>query len=133
LISKGEFFRASEIWLITFQVVSEIYFASGAGAERYGRSDGQRPFTYEEKVRFYHEASHILDELAEVGLPSLAHHLLETLEAFIPSDPAGVFLRIGRVIRGGQKGGYQYESLAVDLMVRSVEQYLNQTTWDSYT
>lgn len=104
---------------------SEIYFASGAyGAERHGRTDDQRPFTHEEKARFYHEAGHILDELADVGLPSLAHHLLETLEAFIPSDPEGVFLRIGRVIRGGRKGGYQYESLAADLMVRLVEQYL---------
>jgi hypothetical protein len=104
---------------------SEIYFASGAyGAERHGSTNDQRPFTPEEKVRFYHEASHILDELADVGLPSLAHHLLETLEAFIPSDPEGVFLRIGRVIRSGQKGGYQYESLAADLMVRLVEQYL---------
>ena len=103
----------------------EIYFASGAyGAERRGRTDDQRPFTHKEKERFYHEAGHILDELADVGLPSLAHHLLETLEAFIPSDPERVFLRIGRVIQSGQKGGYQYESLAADLMVRLVEQYL---------
>jgi hypothetical protein len=103
----------------------EIYFASGAhGAKSHDQADEQGPFIYEEKVRFYREAGHILDELADVGLPSLAHHLLETLEVFIPSDPEGVFLRIGRVIRGGQKGGYQYESLAADLMVRLVEQYL---------
>jgi hypothetical protein len=103
----------------------EIYFASGAyGTERHGRTDAQRPFTREEQARFYHEAGHILDALADVGLPSLAHHLLETLEVFIPSDPEGVFLRIGRVIRGGQKGGFQYESLAANLMVRLVEQYL---------
>ena len=63
---------------------SEIYFASGVyRAERRGRTDDQRPFTHEEKARFYHEAGHILDELADIGLPSLAHHLLETLEAFI--------------------------------------------------
>ena len=104
---------------------SEIYFASGAyGAKGHSRTADQRPFTPEEKVRFYHEAKHILDELADVGLPSLAHHLLETLEAFIPSDPEGVFLRIGRVIQGGKKWDYQYEPLAADLMVRLVEQYL---------
>ena len=31
---------------------------------------------------------------------------------------------IGRVVLGGQQGGYQYESLAANLMVRLVEQYL---------
>jgi hypothetical protein len=117
--------NAQSLTQLIDDIGSEIYFASGAyGAERRGRTDDQRPFTHEEKARFYHEAGHILDELADVGLPSLAHHLLETLEAFIPSDPEGVFLRIGRVIRSGQKGGYQYESLAADLMVRLVEQYL---------
>jgi hypothetical protein len=50
--------------------------------------------------------------------------LLETLEFFIPLDPGGVFHCIGRVVRGGQQGGYQYESLAADLMVRLVERYL---------
>ncbi len=103
----------------------EIYFGSGAfDAKRQGEASSERPLSREEKERFYREAGPILDELAEVGLPSLAHHLLETLETFIPLDPRGVFLRIGRVVRGGQKGGYQYESLAADLMVRLVEQYL---------
>jgi len=43
---------------------------------------------------------------------------------FISFDPIGVFLRIGRVVQGGKKDSYQYESLAVDLMVRLVERYL---------
>jgi hypothetical protein len=46
------------------------------------------------------------------------------LEACVDFDPPGVFLRIGHVVRGGQKGGYEYESLAADLMVRLVERYL---------
>jgi hypothetical protein len=107
----------SLIQLIDY-IGSEIYFASGAyGAKGHDRTDNQRPLTPEE-MRFYREAGHLLDELADVGLPSLAHHLLETLEAFIPSDPEGVFLRIGHVIRGGQKGGYQYESLATERHLR---------------
>jgi hypothetical protein len=104
---------------------NEIYFASGAyDLKRQGGAGDRKQLTPEERVRFYHEAGSLLDTLAEVGLPSLAHHLLETLEAFIPFDPGGVFLRIGQVIRGGEKGGYQYESLAADLMVRLVERYL---------
>ena len=122
---KTEQKNAQSLTQLINYIGSEIYFASGAyGAERHSKTDDQRPFTHKEKKRFYREAGHILDELSDVGLPSLAYHLLETLEAFIPSCPAGVFLRIGRVIRGVKKWDYQYESLAVDLMVRLVEPYL---------
>lgn len=104
---------------------SQIYFASGAFDDRRGdQAGGERRLTGKEKERFYREAEAILDELADVGLPSLAHHLLETLETFIPFDPRGVFLRIGRVIRAGQRWGYQYESMAANLMVALVERYL---------
>lgn len=104
---------------------NEIYFASGAyDAKRQGGHSGQRLVTDEERQRFYREVGPILDGLSESGLPSVAHHLLEALEVFIPLDPRGVFLRIGRVINNGQKAGYQYESLAADLMVRLIERYL---------
>jgi hypothetical protein len=36
--------------------------------------------TDKEKAHFYDEAGPILDALAEVALPSLAYHLLETLD-----------------------------------------------------
>lgn len=62
--------------------------------------------------------------LSEAGLASVTHYLLETLEAAIPFDSEGVFIRIGRVIDAGQKGGYQFESLAADLLVGLVERYL---------
>jgi hypothetical protein len=93
----------------------QIYFTSG------GKNDG---ILTPERERFYHEAVPIIDELTGFGFPSLSHHLLETLEHFIPLDPRGVFLRIGFVIKGGSKGGYQYESLAADLMVKLIERYL---------
>jgi hypothetical protein len=35
-----------------------------------------------------------------------------------------VFLRIGRIVRASQSGGYQYESLAADLIVRFIECFL---------
>jgi len=105
-------------------VGSEVYFGSGAyDSKRQGQTEGARPITPESE-KFYLESGSILDELADVGLPSVAHHLLETLEFFIPVDPCGVFLRIGRVVRGGQQRGYQYESLAADLIVKLVERYL---------
>lgn len=104
---------------------NQIYFASGTfDGKKQGGAGGEGPLTPEKRKRFYLEAGPILDELADVGFPSVAHHLLETLGAFIPLDPRGVFLRIGQVVRGGRKGGYQYESLAADLMVTLVERYL---------
>jgi hypothetical protein len=99
-----------------------IYFSSGA----YGHADGDdaRALEASARAQFYREATTVLDKLADIGLASLAHHLLETLESFISFDPAGVFLRIAHVVRAGQQGGYQYESMAADLLVRLVERYL---------
>jgi hypothetical protein len=102
----------------------EVYFASGAYDTKQQGLAGKRPLTREQAERFYHEARPILDELADVGLPGVTHRLLETLQSFVPLDPRGVFLCIGRVVRAGQQGGYQYESLAADLIVRLVERYL---------
>jgi hypothetical protein len=41
----------------------------------------------------------------------------------VPADPAAAFLRIVKVVRAGRYG-YQYEALAVNLIVRLVERYL---------
>jgi hypothetical protein len=102
----------------------EVYFASGAyDAKSQGQARGVREVTPQSK-RFYQEADSILDELTDAPLPSVAHYLLETLEHFIPVDPRGVFLRIHRVVLAGQQAGYQYESMAVELIVRLVERYL---------
>ncbi len=117
--------RARSLARLIDHIGMQIYFASRAREER--SRDGEiveQHLRDEEKHRFYREAGPILDELADVGHPSLVHHLLQTLEAFIPLDPPGVFLRIGRVVRSGQQGGYQHESLGVDLVVRLVERYL---------
>jgi hypothetical protein len=101
---------------------SELYFASGA-YDRQGADTASAPVSTV-RERFYREMGQLLDELADVGLPSVTHHLLETLESFISIDPRGVFLRIGRVVRGGTSAGYQYEHLAIKLLVKLVERYL---------
>jgi hypothetical protein len=107
------------------QVGRELYFSSGAyGRKGQGKDEEDQAPTRERAERFYREVRPILDELSDVGLPSVTHQLLETLEFFIPFDPRGMFLCIGRVVRAGQKGAYQYESLAADLVVKLVERYL---------
>lgn len=116
--------KAKTLWQLIDRIASEVYFASGAyDAKRQGvQVQVERPKP--ESERFYCEATSILDELAQIGHPSIAHHLLETLEFFVPINPRDVFLRIGAVVRAAQRWGYQYESLAADLIVRLIERYL---------
>ncbi|GIX08262.1 MAG: hypothetical protein KatS3mg115_2665 [Candidatus Poribacteria bacterium] len=116
--------KAKSLFRLINGVGTEVYFASGAyDSKHHDQPTGARTLK-PESMRFYQEAGRILDELAKVGYPSVAHHVLETLEFLIPVDPRDVFLRIGAVLRAGQQGGYQYESLAADLIVRLVERYL---------
>lgn len=98
-------------------VGSDIYFVSGARDN--AKSLGER-----ERRRFYTESREVIDVLADVGQPWLSHHLLEVLETLISVDPRGVFCRIARVIRGGRKGGYEYDRMAEDVIVRIVDRYL---------
>jgi hypothetical protein len=116
--------RYERLVKIADSVTMQVYFASGAYDSKRQGGEPQDSISNEEKRRFLNEIGPILDELADLGFPRLVHHLLETLEFLIDVDPAGIFLRIGQVVRAGGAGGYQYESLAVDLIVRLVERYL---------
>jgi len=106
------------------RVGSEVYFASGAYDSKRQKQIVATSELEPESARFYWEASTIFDMLADAGIPSVAHHLLKTLEFFVTLEPREVFLRIGLVVHKGQQGGYQYESLAANLVVRLVERYL---------
>jgi len=105
-------------------IAREVYFASGAYDSKRQNQSRLEQKLKPEWERFYWEAGPILDELAKVGYPSVAHYLLETLEFFIPLDPRGVLLRVGNVVRLAREWGYQYEPMAVDLIVGFVKRYL---------
>jgi hypothetical protein len=100
-------------------VALSLYFVSGAY-----KGDEQEVPGPGVQHRLFMEAGPIIDELADIGLAPIAHHLLETLEVLIPFDPSGVFMRVVAVIRGGRKGHYQYDRMAEDVLVRVVERYL---------
>jgi hypothetical protein len=103
-------------------IAGEVYFASGAFQP--DKQNHAPVIQKPEQERFYKEGGTIFDDLAIIGLPGLAHHLVETLELFIPVDPRGVFLRIAAIVRAGRRWGYEYEDLAQDLIVRIIERYL---------
>jgi hypothetical protein len=107
---------------ISGTISQEVYFASGAYAERH-EDDGDR-VSDEVKHRFLREAGPVLDKLGGFGFPQTAHSLLETLDAYVAMDPMGVFERVGRVVCVSREYGYQYEQLANNLVVGLVQRYL---------
>ncbi len=97
----------------------EIYFASGASRSESGRDSNI------DLSAFYDEVRPILFDIAMHGTPSTIHYLLQLLEQLVPIDPGGVFdILVFALRNGGAKNGYQYESLASDLLVRIVGRYL---------
>ena len=100
-------------------VAWNLYFTSGAYRDNEEKGPGPGV-----QHRLLMETGPIIDELADIGLAPIAHHLLETLEVLIPCDPSSVFTRVVAVIRGGRKGHYQYDRMAEDVLVRVIERYL---------
>ena len=117
----GDFEAAKSLAQVIDGIGSTLYFSSGAF--KGGDHEEERP-TREQEVRLFRETLPVLELLASVGLPRLAHHLVETLEHFVEVDPERIFLLIGRTVQAGRRGGYQFDSLAADLMVRVVERFL---------
>lgn len=111
---------------------TQIYFASGAYDESSVQQEKEKKIilTTDEKRRFLYEADSLLNCLSDFGMfPGLTHYLLETLEVYIPLDPPHIFEKIGRIVIASQSGGYQYESLAADLIVRIIKRYLAEYSW----
>jgi len=101
------------------EVSIRLNFAVGAS----GR-DANAETKADERERLFWEAQGILDELSGSMVAQVAHHLIQTLEVFIPLDPARVFALIASSVRAAERGGYAFERMAADLIVRIVEQYL---------
>jgi hypothetical protein len=126
-LSETERGRAEKALRIVDGAAREIYFGSGAYGARNRQTDDENPVagTPELRSRLLREMKPTLTALAQVPYPSVTHHLLETLEAFIADDPTAIFrLVTDALISGGRAGGYQLESLGSDLFVRIVRRYL---------
>jgi hypothetical protein len=104
-------------------ICNQIYFASGAYNDNHSAAE---EFSRDSKSRgmFFEQSKDVLILLSQFGYASLTHHLLETLEFFTPYDPKFVFKLIAKVVEKGMAGGYQYEQLAADLVVKLIERYI---------
>ncbi|KAA8786741.1 hypothetical protein EC604_23215 [Paenibacillus amylolyticus] len=122
--------QASGIAQIVDTVCMEIYFSSGAHSTKRIEDVSDKILLSADSQRtFYTEAEKVLDVLADFPIATVTHHLLETMSNLVPVDPIGVFIRIGRTVIAGQDGGYQFESMAADLVVELVERYLAEYRW----
>lgn len=124
-LSDEERSVAETALLISDIAATEIYFGSGAYGSRGEDADESRVIGKEIRARFLNEMAPALTALAHVPYPSVTHHLLQTLEAFVSDDPPKVFrLVTDALVSGGKTGGYQLESLGSDLFVQIVRRYL---------
>jgi hypothetical protein len=110
----------NNLYHILHYVAQELYFSSGA----YEGGSKDSTLTTEQKRRLYIEAGVHLDELAQVGLPSVAYNVIQTVVPLIEYDPARTFLLIATAVSAGGPWGFQYESLGANLVVSLVERYL---------
>ena len=93
--------------------------ASGAYDEKPSQKS-ERHVSDEQKKRFLKESEKLFSLLSIEPHPSTVQHVVDTLQSLLDIDPRTVFLRIVNFVKAGKDEGYQYESLAVDLIVRVV-------------
>ncbi len=116
--TEAEIERARSAMQIIDTVCQQLYFSSGA-------FQNPPPMTVQGSAVFLHETAPILRKIGEHGGPHTVYYLIQLLEHLVEADPAGVFDLIAfAVLKGGQQTGYQFESLAADLMVKLVGRYL---------
>lgn len=120
--------RAEELYRAGDRLIdhacNQLYF--GAGVFR-GSSE-EEPVGLEglEAMRlFLDEYSSILDLIGKSGSAQTTHHLVELYEYIIAAAPEAVFDRISALLVGqGARGGYHFESLGSDVLVRLIRRYL---------
>lgn len=108
-------------------VAREIYYGSGAYQASSGELSGPHTVvtTKEQQRRFTDEAGGILRTLGSVRHPAVTHHVLQTLAPFVDAAPERTIdLFMSILLDGGKKGGYQFETLAADLVIKTVQRCL---------
>lgn len=97
----------------------QLYFAIGRGGSSGTEIDAGGCEIY------LREVASTLELIADQPQPHTIYQLLQLVEILAPQDPERAFDLTARAIRGGgAKGGYQYEPLGTDLMVRLISGFL---------
>jgi len=117
--------KGSNLAKIIDSIGNQIYFAADADpAIRIGEDPTETALGPVEKLRFLEEAKPVMDLLADSGFPQVIHHLIQIYHSMIDLKPRDIFLAIGRVVQAGKRGGYQFDTMAKDLIVKIIRRYL---------
>lgn len=96
----------------------QLYFAAGRDNDSSEIDDAGRGL-------YLREVAPTLELIADQAQPHTIYHLLQLVEILAPQAPERAFDLTARAIRGGgAKGGYQYEPLGAELMVRLISSFL---------
>ncbi len=95
----------------------QLYFATG-------RVNGGMGIDEAGCEIYLREVASTLDLIADQAQPHTIYQLLQLVEILAPQNPERAFDLTARAIRGGAKGGYQYEPLGTELMVRLISSFL---------
>lgn len=111
------------------ECANQLYF--GSGAYDLSKSENLKYDTRGQKIRqrFLSEYLPSLRLLARVSYPAITHPILEIVESMIDDEPELLLqLVFDAMLGGGAKGGYQFESLGADLIVKIARKYLADYT-----
>jgi hypothetical protein len=96
----------------------QLYFATGRASGGSGIEDAACAI-------FLNEVSPTLELIAHQPNPHTIYQLLQLIEVLAPQGPIKAFDLTAHAIRtGGSKGGYQFEALGAELMVRLISGFL---------
>lgn len=103
------------------QLATELYFASGAQDDQPVLESGSER---DARERFFGRALPLIQRLGETGIPAVTHELIRTLAAYRNVDAKRSFVTIGALVVTAECQGYQYESIAADVLDKLVREYL---------
>jgi hypothetical protein len=119
--------RDNDVWnsalRLTDTVADQLYAASEALRERQATASEQQRLEPSSRAstELFRLAMPLLEQLVRVHNPRITHRLVETLAHLAEHDPKRVLLAVHRAVAPGQ--GYQYEPMAVDLIVSLIRRY----------
>ncbi|MGH8050551.1 MAG: hypothetical protein ACREPB_07840 [Arenimonas sp.] len=94
----------------------ELYFAAGISRQQ---DDENAKLQRDDLQQYFNEVHELIDAITEYGSPHTIYYLLQLLEQLIKCNPGKTFdLAAGALLKGGKRGGYQYESMGADLIVK---------------
>ena len=74
---------------------------------------------------FFDETAKTIERIGDYASPHTVYYLMQLIEILAPYDAARAFdITAHAIVAGGAQGGYQFESLGADLMVRLVGNFL---------